>query len=75
MKAGDRDRTDDIQLGKLPENPADDTKATDSRHPPSTGPSNCAHDLDGDLEFVSANWDRLSNALREAIVAIVLAGL
>ncbi len=72
-KAGDRSRTDDIQLGKHPENPTGAIKTVDSRHPPSTGPSSCAHDEEAEVAFVSANWGRLPDSMRAAIVAMVRA--
>ena len=74
-KAGDGSRTHDIQLGKQLENPAGDTEKTDSEHPPSTGPSSCAHDEDAELAVICANWARLPQSVRTGIIAMVRASL
>lgn len=72
-KAGDGSRTHDIQLGKQLENPAGDSEKADSEHPPSTGPSNCAHDWNTDAAFVARNWTRLPDSVRAAIITLVRA--
>ncbi len=73
-KAGDRSRTGDIQLGKQLGNPAGDTEKADSEHPPSTGPSSCAHE-DTEVGFVCANWGRLPQSVQTGIIAMVRASL
>jgi hypothetical protein len=75
QKAGDRTRTGDIQLGKQPGNPTGDTEKSDSEHPPSTGPSSCAHAESSEADFVAVNWDRLPNSVRAAIISLVRASL
>lgn len=64
-----------VLIGKQLENPAGDTEKTDSEHPPSTGPSSCAHDEDAELAVICANWARLPQSVRTGIIAMVRASL
>ncbi|QKK08585.1 MAG: cation transporter [Planctomycetota bacterium] len=62
-----------VLIGKQLENPAGDSEKADSEHPPSTGPSNCAHDWNTDAAFVARNWTRLPDSVRAAIITLVRA--
>ena len=62
-----------LQFGKQLENPAGDSEKADSEYPPSTGPSNCAHDWNTDAAFVAMNWTRLPDSVRAAIITLVRA--
>ena len=75
LKAGDRTRTGDIQLGKQLGNPAGDTEKGDSGHPPSTGPSSRAQGESGQADFIAANWAQLPDSIRAAIITLVRASL
>ena len=76
-KAGDRIRTDDVQLGKLVPPPSKSSETKDIREAPSTGSPKESPKLqeivlsDADLVAVIEAWPELPTAVKAGILAMV----